>query len=51
MFMNSIVCVDWVHKPQNYKSKECCDFLNNFPLKSLELGWVAFHSVAYFQLK
>ena len=27
-----------------------CSHLNNFPLKTLKLGWVAFHSVT-FQLK
>ena len=45
--------MDWVDKPQNYK-----DFygilqllrgshLNNFPLKTPRLGWVAFHSVTF----
>ena len=48
--------MDWVDKPQNYK-----DFyeilqllpgshLSSFPLKTLKLGWVAFHSIT-FQLK
>ena len=39
--------MDWVDKPQNYKDLYN---LNNFPLKTLQLGWVAFHSVT-FQLK
>ena len=48
--------MDWVDRPQNYK-----DFygilqllqgshLDNFPLKTLKLGWVAFHSLTL-QLK
>ena len=47
---------DWVDKPQNYKGLYGIlqllqgSHLNNFPLKTLKLGWVAFHSVA-FQLK
>ena len=48
--------MDWEDKAQNYK--DLCrilqllrgSHLNNFPLKSLKLGWVAFHSVT-FQLK
>ena len=49
--------MDWVDRPQNYKG--LYGFLQlllpgshliNFPLKTLKLGWVAFHSVA-FQLK
>ena len=42
--------MDWVDKPQNYKG--LCgilkflqgSLLNNFPLKTLKLGWVVFHS-------
>ena len=45
--------MDWVDKPQNYK--DLCGILqllrgshlNNFPLKTLKLGWVAFHSVTF----
>ena len=50
------VCMDWVDKPQNYKDlygilQLLRGFhLNNFPLKTLKLGWVAFHSIK-FQLK
>ena len=43
--------MDWVVRPQNYK----CPYgiyatlqgshLNNFSLKTLKLGWVAFHSL------
>ena len=50
------VCMDWVDKPQNYKDLYGIlqllrgSHLNNFPLKTFELGWVAFHSVK-FQLK
>ena len=48
--------MDWVDKPQNYKDLYGIlqllqgSHLNNFPLKTLTLGWVAFHSVT-FQLK
>ena len=48
--------MDWVDKPQNYKdlygTLQLLRFshLNNFQLKTLKLGWVAFHSVT-FQLK
>ena len=48
--------MDWVDKPQNYKDLygilQLLRFshLNNFQLKTLKLGWVAFHSVT-FQLK
>ena len=44
--------MDWVDKPQNYKGLYGIlqllqgSHLNKFPLKSLKLGWVAFHSVA-----
>ena len=45
--------MDWVNKPQNYQ--DLCrilqllrgSHLNNFPLKTLKLGWVAFHSVTF----
>ena len=48
--------MDWVDKPQNYKDLYGIlqllggSHLNNFPLKTLKLGWVAFHSVTI-QLK
>ena len=48
--------MDWVDKPQNYKDLYGTlqllrgSHLNNFLLKTLKLGWVAFHSVT-FQLK
>ena len=48
--------MDWVDKPQNYKDLYGIlqplrlSHLNNFPLKTLKPGWVAFHSVT-FQLK
>ena len=40
--------MDWVDKPQNYKDLSGIlqlqrgSHLNNFPLKTLKLGWVAF---------
>ena len=48
--------MDWVDKPQNYKDLYGIlellqgSHLNSFLLKTLKLGWVAFHSVK-FQLK
>ena len=48
--------MDWVDKSQNYKGLYGIllllqgSHLNNFPQKTLKLGWVALHSVA-FQLK
>ena len=48
--------MDRVDKPQNYKNLYGIlqllqgSHLNNFPLKTLKLGWVAFNSVT-FQLK
>ena len=48
--------MDWVVKSQNYKDLYGIlqllrlSHLNNFPLKTLKLGWVALHSVT-FQLK
>ena len=48
--------MDWVDKPQNYKDLYGVlqllrgSNLNSFPLKTLILGWVAFHTVK-FQLK
>ena len=48
--------MDWVDMPQNYNDLYGIlqllrgSHLNKFPLKTLKLGWVAFHSVA-FQLK
>ena len=47
------VCMDWVDRPQNYKGLygilQGCH-LDNFMLKTLKLGWVAFHLLT-FQLK
>ena len=43
----------WVEGPQYYKDLYGIlqllqgSNLNNFPLKTLKLGWVAFHSVSY----
>ena len=43
--------MDWLDRPQNYKDLygilQLLSFshLNNFRLKTLKLGWVAFHSV------
>ena len=50
--------MDWVDRPKNYKDLYGIlnyellrgSHLNNVPLKTLKLGWVAFHSVK-FQLK
>ena len=48
--------MDWVNKPQNYRDLYGIlqllrgSHLNNFPLKTLKLGWVALHLVT-FQLK
>ena len=48
--------MDWLDKPQNYKDLYGIlqllrgSHFNNFPLKTLKLGWVAFHSVTL-QLK
>ena len=48
--------MDWVDRPQSYKGLYGIleplqsSHLDNFPLKTLKLGWVAFHSVT-FQLK
>ena len=48
--------MDWVEKAQNYKGLYGIlqllrgSHLNNFPLKTLNFGWVAFHSLK-FQLK
>ena len=45
--------MDWVDKPQNYKDLYGIlqplqgSNLNNFLLKTLKLGWVAFHSVKF----
>ena len=42
--------MDWVDRPQNYKGFYGIlqllegPHLDNFPLKTLKLGWVAFHS-------
>ena len=48
--------MDWVDRPRNYKDLYGIlqllqgSHLDNFPLRTLKLGWVAFHSLA-FQLK
>ena len=48
--------MDWVDRPQNYKDLYGIlhllqgSHLDNFPLKTLKLGWVAFHSLT-FQLR
>ena len=53
---SSNICMDWVDRPHNYKGLYgTLQFLqgfhlNNFLLKTLKLGWVAFHSIP-FQLK
>ena len=45
--------MDWVDRPQNYKNLYGILQLlrgshwNNFWLKTLKLGWVAFHSVTF----
>ena len=45
--------MDWVDKPQNYKDLYGIlqllqgSHLDNFPLKTLKLGWVAFHSLTF----
>ena len=48
--------MDWVDRPKNYKGLYGIlpllqgSHLDNFTLKTLKLGWVAFHSLT-FQLK
>ena len=48
--------MDWVDRPQNYKGLYGMlqllqvSHFENFQLKTLKLGWVAFHSLT-FQLK
>ena len=40
--------MDWVDKPQNFKGLYGIlqgSYLDNFPLKTPKLGWVAFHSL------
>ena len=46
--------MDWADKPKNYKDYLYGilqllrrSHLNNFPLKTLKVGWVAFHSVTF----
>ena len=45
--------MDWVDKPQNYNGLyEILQLLqgshlDNFSLKTLKLGWVAFHSLTF----
>ena len=47
------VCMDWVDRPQNYKGLYGIlqllqgSHLDNFPLKTHKLGWVAFHSLTF----
>ena len=48
--------MDWVDRPQNYKGLYGIlqflqgSHLDNFPQKTLKLGWAVFHSLT-FQLK
>ena len=45
--------MDWVDRPQNYKALYGIlqllqgSHFDNFPLKTLKLGWVAFHSITF----
>ena len=45
--------MDWVDRAQNYKDLYGIlqllqgSHLDNFPLKTLKLGWVAFHSLTF----
>ena len=45
--------MDWVDKPQNYKDLYGIlpllqgSHLHNFPLNTLNLGWIAYHSVEF----
>ena len=45
--------MDWVDRPQNYKALNGIlqllqgSHFDNFPLKTLKLGWVAFHSITF----
>ena len=45
--------MDWVDRPQNYKALYGifqpfqASYLDNFPLKTLKLDWVAFHSLTF----
>ena len=55
--IESFVCMDWVDRSQNYKGVYGIILqllqgfhLDNFPVKTLKLGLVAFHSLT-FQLK
>ena len=48
--------MDWIDRPQNFKGLygilqlfQGCH-LDNFPLKTLKFGWVAFHTIK-FQMK
>ena len=47
------VCMDWVDRPQNYESLYGIlrlsqgSHLDNFPLRILQLGWIAFHSLTF----
>lgn len=48
--------MDWVDRPQNYKAVDGIlqplqsSHVVNFPLTTLKLGWITFHSIK-FQLK
>ena len=45
--------MDWVDRPKNYKGLYGYlqllqgSHLDNFPQKTLKLGWVAFHSLTF----
>ena len=47
------VCMDWVDRPKNYKGLYGIlqllqgSHLDNFPVKTLKLGCVAFHSLTF----
>ena len=47
------MCMDWIDKPQNYKGLYGIlqllqgSHLNNFPLKTLKLGWIDYHYVEF----
>ena len=54
--VESLLCMDQLDRPQNYKNLYGSlqllqgSHLDNFPLKTVKLGWVAFNSLT-FQLK
>ena len=51
--IESLYAVDWVDRPQNYKGLYGIlqllqgSHLDNFPMKTLKHGWVAFHSLTF----